>query len=100
MRELYRVLKPGGWAILQVPINLELDNTYEDDSITTPEQRLQEYGYHEHCRYYGLDYKDKLESVGFKVSEVKFTEQFSKQDIEMYGLIEGEIVHYCEKGSN
>ena len=38
MTELYRVLKPGGWAIMQVPINKKLPRTYEDASITDPKE--------------------------------------------------------------
>ena len=51
MKELYRVLKSGGWASLQVPIKGDI--TQEDLSITDPKERLRLYGQEDHVRYYG-----------------------------------------------
>ncbi|MEI7981939.1 MAG: methyltransferase domain-containing protein [Bacteroidota bacterium] len=67
MKELYRVLKPGGWAILQVPISKVLQSTYEDDTVNTPEERERVFGQFDHVRIYGQDYRNRLESVGFTV---------------------------------
>jgi SAM-dependent methyltransferase len=67
MSELLRVLKPGGWAILQAPISLVLERTYEDFSITTTSGREQAFGQADHVRLYARDYKDRLENAGFKV---------------------------------
>ena len=63
MRELCRVLRPDGWAILQVPILVE--STLEDPTVTSPEERERLYGQHDHVRAYGLDYKDRLVEAGF-----------------------------------
>src|SRR5690606_5498676 len=57
MRELRRVLRPGGWAILQVPIIRDV--TYEDPTVTTPEGRLAAFGQRDHVRAYGRDYADR-----------------------------------------
>ncbi|MEI6883266.1 MAG: methyltransferase domain-containing protein [Bacteroidota bacterium] len=65
--ELYRVLKPGGWAILQVPISKTLEKTYEDPLIKTPEEREQVFGQFDHVRIYGQDYPSRLENRGFTV---------------------------------
>lgn len=65
LSELYRVLKVGGWASLQVPI--KGDVTQEDPTITDPERRRVLYGQADHVRQYGLDYLEKLKEVGFKV---------------------------------
>lgn len=65
IRELYRVLKPNGWAIIQVPIMRE--KTFEDPTIQTTKDRLKYFGQEDHVRVYGLDYKDRLENTGFKV---------------------------------
>jgi SAM-dependent methyltransferase len=60
MMELHRVLKPEGWAILQVPISLSLDKTYEDFSITTATGREEAFGQHDHVRIYAADYAARL----------------------------------------
>jgi SAM-dependent methyltransferase len=67
MQEIYRILKPGGWAIVQVPISEGLDKTYEDPSITTPEEREKHFGQFDHVRIYGQDYPSKLSEIGFMV---------------------------------
>ncbi|MCI0562693.1 MAG: methyltransferase domain-containing protein, partial [Nitrososphaera sp.] len=67
MRELFRVLRPGGWAILQTPVDLNLSATYEDADITSTEGRLRAFGQNDHVRCYGRDYKDRLEKAGFVV---------------------------------
>lgn len=67
LSELYRVLKPGGWVILQVPISLSLEATYEDCSVTTTSAREQAFGQADHVRIYARDYKDRLEQSGFSV---------------------------------
>ena len=74
MTELYRVLNPGGWAILQVPFSKILDKTFEDPSVTTPEEREQIFGQTDHVRIYGKDYADRLRQSGFQVEEYKWTE--------------------------
>jgi predicted SAM-dependent methyltransferase len=68
MSELYRTLRPGGWAILQVPLSLSLTTTYEDSSIATASGRAEAFGQSDHVRIYAEDYKDRLERAGFCVS--------------------------------
>lgn len=67
MREIYRVLRPGGFAVLQVPLALDLEKTLEDPSIVKERQRKIAYGQKDHLRLYGLDYFEKLAGVGFRV---------------------------------
>jgi len=67
MGELYRILKPGGWAILQVPISKILENTFEDPEVKTPEEREKIFGQFDHVRIYGQDYVKRLENSGFIV---------------------------------
>jgi SAM-dependent methyltransferase len=64
LSEIYRVLKPKGFAILQVPIATLLEETLEDKSITTERERLITYGQHDHVRLNGLDYFDKIRQTG------------------------------------
>ena len=63
MQELYRILKPGGMAILQIPQELDRDVTFEDNTITDPIERAKIFGQYDHVRVYGRDYFDKLRSL-------------------------------------
>ena len=64
--EIRRILKPGGWAILLVPINPNVD-TWEDPTITDPEERKRNFGQYDHVRQFGRDYAQVLEKAGFTV---------------------------------
>ena len=64
--EIKRILKPGGWAILLVPINPNID-TWEDPTITDPKERKRCFGQYDHVRQFGRDYTQVLENAGFKV---------------------------------
>ncbi len=75
MKELYRVLKPGGIAVLQVPISMKLKNTYEDSSADTPEKRLAVFGQRDHVRIYGMDYTKRLSEAGFRVEIINIDVQ-------------------------
>ncbi|PKA82301.1 methyltransferase family protein [Ulvibacter sp. MAR_2010_11] len=97
MQELYRVLTPGGTAILQVPYDAERSVTFEDDSITDPKERARIFGQYDHVRVYGIDYFEKLASVGFKVEAVDYTKSLSAADIDRYRLAKGELLPVCTK---
>lgn len=97
MSELYRVMKPGGWGIIQVPLKAGLENTIEDLSITDPQERLRLYGNEDHVRYYGSDYKDKLEGVGFTVKVDQFAGKYSGNDVKRFGISRDEPIYYCIK---
>ena len=70
LAEIRRVLRPGGFAILQVPVAQRLAVTREDPSIVDPEEREAAYGQWDHVRLYGLDYPSRLEKAGFEVHEL------------------------------
>ncbi|MCB9800553.1 MAG: class I SAM-dependent methyltransferase [Candidatus Omnitrophica bacterium] len=95
MRELWRVLRPGGWAMLQVPVICE--KTFEDPSIVSPQERERVYGWYEHVRKYGKDYKDRLEEAGFKVKVDGYVRTLGKRNIHRYRLTEHEDVYLCTK---
>lgn len=97
MQELYRVLKPDGIAILQIPQDLKRENTFEDDSITDPKKRAEIFGQYDHVRVYGRDYFEKLRKIGFKVQEIDLTAQISPQEVDKYRLAQGEILPVCSK---
>ncbi len=97
MRELYRVLRKGGWGILQVPIKTSLEKTYEDFSITDKNERRKHFGQYDHVRWYGKDYFDRLERAGFSVEALYYSKKFSKEQREKYGLLENEILPVVRK---
>ncbi|TSE07456.1 class I SAM-dependent methyltransferase [Aquimarina algiphila] len=97
MKELFRVLKPGGMAILQIPQDLNRATTFEDDSITDPQERAKIFGQYDHVRVYGRDYFEKLRAIGFKVDEVDYTQKLSKDDVTQFCLAPGEILPVCYK---
>ena len=92
MRELFRVMKPGGWGIFQIPIDTSRRQTFQDDSITDPAERTRIFGQYDHVRVYGTDYYDKLRTIGFEVQEIDFTKDLSDEEIDKYRLEKGEII--------
>ncbi|WP_375235710.1 class I SAM-dependent methyltransferase [Winogradskyella sp.] len=92
MKELFRVLKPGGYGIFQIPQDLNRETTFEDNTITDKAERAKVFGQYDHVRVYGRDYFDKLRSIGFKVEEVDYTASLSTEEIEKYCLAKGEII--------
>ena len=94
MEELYRVLKPGGWSILQVPIW-----AFETVEVagSTKDQYLDLYGHSDHVRRYGFDYKERLEKAGFVVNVDQFSRKLEPGFRQRYGLFETEDIFYCTK---
>ena len=97
MQELYRVLKPGGMAILQIPQDLSRATTFADDTITDQKERAKIFGQYDHVRIYGRDYFNKLRSIGFKVIEEDYTNKIAPELVEKYCLAKGEIIPVCFK---
>lgn len=97
MQELFRILKPGGWGIFQIPQDLKRAETFEDDSITDRKERAKIFGQYDHVRIYGRDYFDKLRGIGFNVEEVDYTQKLSEKDVERYRLAKGEIIPLVSK---
>jgi len=97
MSELYRVLKPKGMGIFQIPQDLNLEKTYEDFSITSKEDRKKHFGQYDHVRVYGKDYFERLRKVGFKVNELDYSKTLSSELVTKYCLVKGEILPVCTK---
>ena len=93
IEELFRVLAPGGMAILMVPIALERATTDEDPSVIDPRERIKRFGQFDHVRLYGRDYVDRLRAAGFEVIEDAMTERMDAESVFRYGLMRSEVVH-------
>jgi SAM-dependent methyltransferase len=91
--ELWRCLKPGGSAIIMVPMIGSWPETYENDAVTSPAEREQHFGQHDHVRYYGADVRNRIEGSGFSLSEMAGT----GEECVRYGLLRGETVFLATK---
>ncbi|PTB97904.1 SAM-dependent methyltransferase [Marivirga lumbricoides] len=98
MSELKRVLKPGGWGIIQVPFFPPLqDETYENNAITDPKEREKVFGQDDHVRLYGRDYPDRLRKAGFEVIEENYINEIPHDWIQKYALPKDEIIYLVKK---
>ena len=97
MSELYRVLKKGGTGIFQIPIDLKREKTYEDSTIKSAKERNKAFGQYDHARIYGMDYFERLNSVGFSVKKVKYANKLTDEEITKYCLSPNEIIPVCKK---
>jgi SAM-dependent methyltransferase len=86
MREMRRVLKPGGAAVLQHPIDPERAQTYEDRSIETAAGRLRAFNQEDHVRIYGADFGERLERAGFAVTVERYLSVLSDEKVARHGL--------------
>lgn len=86
MREFFRILRPDGWGVLLSPVELDRTETYEDDTITDPEERTRIFGQYDHRRIYGTDYADRLREAGFRVEVIDYAAQLSDANCAKYAL--------------
>lgn len=97
MSELCRVLTPGGLAIMQVPLDRDLETTIEDPDLEDPEERKRRFGQYDHVRLHGRDYAGRLQKAGFKVTPVDYSQKLTPEQFDRYRLPEGEILYVCTK---
>ena len=93
MSELLRILRPGGLAVVMVPIEEGMDETYENPSVISNGDRLIHFGQEDHVRYYGRDLRDRLREAGFALREWVAKEPFVLKN----GLRRGERVFLCTR---
>jgi SAM-dependent methyltransferase len=86
MREIFRVLKQGGFALLQVPTDYSAEKTYEDSTITDPKEREKRFRQWDHYRLYGKDYLKRLTEVGFNIREENYLFVLSETERERFKL--------------
>jgi predicted SAM-dependent methyltransferase len=95
LREFFRILKPGGWAMISVPTSLD-QKTYEDPAITKPEEREKAFGEVDHVRIYGYDFIDRIKECGFQV-HIDLNKDVKQDIIEKYALRNDENIFLCKK---
>lgn len=93
LRELFRVLKPGGALVAMVPIIEGWDVTYEDPKLVDAAARALHFGQDDHVRIYGRDFRDRVREAGFLVEELAA----DGADAVRYGLTRGEKVFVCKR---
>lgn len=100
MREILRVMKPGAWSILQVPMKPGAKTTFEDASITDPKERAKVFGQYDHLRLYGENYKEVLEAEGFEVEALDIQSEVGPELTEKYRFMIGELLYIGRKPKN
>lgn len=104
LKELHRIIKPGGIVLILVPMNgvsynLDFDEmkTLEREEYNTPDLREKYYGQHDHLRLYGADFKERIYDSGFKLLSEDFIKQLGLETIERYALVRNEKIFECTK---
>lgn len=101
MREFFRVLRPGGWAILQSPVSENVETTVEDPTVVSPRERERRFGQRDHVRSYGRDYAERLAHAGFTVTVERYAQQMDADTLARYGLRPRmHAVYFCTKPSS
>jgi SAM-dependent methyltransferase len=95
LRELMRVLSSGGWAIFLVPIRMN-QRTDEDLGVTDSKERERRFGQHDHVRFYGWDFEERLRDAGFQVTVVRASDVIDANQFEQVGITKEEVLFYCQ----
>ena len=96
MREIKRILRKGGWGVILSPIDMQREETYEDDTITDEAERTRIFGQYDHRRIYGRDYAKRLEKAGFEVYECDYANLIPAKEKELYALTD-ELLYIVRK---
>ena len=95
LAEFRRVLRVGGWAVIQVPIKGVV--TFEDPSVEDPRERRRLFGQRDHVRVYGRDIERRLKDSGFAVTVDWPAARLGAEEVVRLGLDAGDAIHLCRK---
>ena len=91
LKEIFRILRRGGWGVILSPVELEREKTFEDDTITDREERTRIFGQYDHRRIYGRDYTERLQEAGFEVYDIPYKEAFTAAEQRRYALCDDHL---------
>jgi SAM-dependent methyltransferase len=98
MSEIYRVLRPGGFAVMQVPFFAPVPEvTLEDPTIINPREREKAFGQSDHVRKFGKDYANRIERSGLTAEASTFAKELNEDKVLRYGLVRNEILYIGRK---
>jgi SAM-dependent methyltransferase len=92
LAEIARILRPGGLAVLTVPLVEGWEETYEDPALDAETRRLR-YGDPDHRRFYGRDFRDRIVAAGLGLADYAATEP----DVSTHALHRGERLFLGQK---
>jgi SAM-dependent methyltransferase len=95
MRELCRIVAPGGWCLVMVPLDLSREATYEDPGLSTPAERRRAFGQHDHVRFYAPDIRARLADAGFEVEWIRPLEEFGPAALDRHRLLAFDHMFLC-----
>lgn len=97
MKEILRILKPGGFSILQVPVDFNRKITFADDTITNRKERSEIFGQYDHVRVYGIDYPQRLKNAGFVIEEQNYIDELESTAKKLYSINIPDFMFACKK---
>jgi SAM-dependent methyltransferase len=97
MREMLRVLRPGGWAVVMAAVEPDRETTYEDSSITDPEQRRVAFLEPGNVRVYGRDFANRLREAGFETEVIPFVRELGDDEVRRYSLLPADEIYFCRR---
>jgi SAM-dependent methyltransferase len=95
MRELHRVMAPGGVVLVMVPLALDRATTYEDPRMSSPEERERAFLQHDHVRLYAPDIADRLRAAGFAVETIDMHADLGPAAAAHHGLLASDLIFLC-----
>jgi hypothetical protein len=98
MRELARVLAPGGLALVQVPRRWGVPT--DEDPDAPVEERLTRFGQADHVRYYGDDFEERLDEAGLSVERIAMSELYEPWLADLLGILHDEPIWLCSTGAS
>jgi len=97
MSELYRVMRPNGWIIVQTPVDYNREHTFEDATVKTETERKKIFGQQDLARIYGKDFLSRLQHAGFQVEVVRYCEKLGTEVAQRMGLLQDDELFFCTK---